>query len=58
MKKSKHDIYFNKINEYKTRFGKLDSHILIERLKNSPMLVKEAAIAIQQVLKERGILDK
>jgi hypothetical protein len=58
MKKSKRDIYFDKINEFKARLEKLDNDILQKRLTNSPMLFKEAAIAIRQILKERGVPDK
>ena len=53
MKKNKRDIYFDKINEYKTRFEKLDTDSLKKRL-NTGSLIKEAAIAIRQIIEERN----
>jgi hypothetical protein len=53
MKKNKRDIYFDKINEFKTRFEKLDTDVLKKRLSNGS-LIKEAAIAIRQILEERN----
>jgi hypothetical protein len=53
MVKNKRDSYFGKISEYKTRFEKLETEVLKKRLNNGS-LIKEAAIAIQQLLEERG----
>ena len=52
MIKNKRDTYFDKINEYKIRFEKLETEDLKQRLNNGA-LIKEAAIAIRKLIEER-----
>ncbi len=50
---SKRDRDLNRIEEFKGRFRHLNSEKIRKRL-TSGTLVKEAAIALKEVLKERG----
>jgi hypothetical protein len=54
---SKQERHFEKIQEFKQRFSKLTTESLSLRL-NNHQLVKEAAIAAREILKERGIANE
>ena len=54
MQKRQH--HFAKVQEYKERFSKEPSERLTARLRDF-RLIKEAAIAIREVLAERGVKD-
>ena len=53
MKKSKQERDRDKVNEFKFRFIKENSETLKWRL-NTYVTIKEAAIAIREILEERG----
>jgi len=52
MKKSNHK--FQKIEEYKDRFRRLPTEVILRRL-SLGISIKEAAIAYRKILEERGI---
>jgi DNA-binding transcriptional regulator GbsR (MarR family) len=50
---AKQDQYFAKVNEFKERFRKLPTERLKAKLNTGYPLVKEAAVAVRELLEER-----